>query len=138
MLDREAFTEECAVPVDAGDGKGLGPVANKFFLRFHQTLHQRFAFCGRKEKGIFRSFPVDWQSVAVGDTVDIGPNQRNFLVQPLRLTEKNDLSHFELQLTAAEFKDGFSAIAPPACCYDLRVRQNLPVIMRIGVVANRR
>jgi hypothetical protein len=138
MSDCEAFAEECGVPVDAGDGKGLGPVANKFFLRFRETLHQRLALGDWKEKGILSGLPMHRQTTAAGDPVDLDLKQRDSFFQPLRVAEKNNLAHFEFQLAAAQLKGGFPAIAPPAGGYDLRLRQNLPVIMRVGVITNSR
>ena len=136
MSDREAFAKECPVAVDAGDGKRLGSVPNKFFLRFHQTLHQRLALGGGKEKGILSGLPMHRQPTAAGDPVDLDLKQRDSVVQPLGVAEKNKLAHFKFQLAAAKLKGGFSAIAPPAGGHDLRFCQNLPAIMRVGVVTN--
>ena len=102
----EAFAEKRAVPVDAGEGKGVGLIADEFFLRFHQTLHQRLALGSGKEKRIFRGFPVGGQTVGAGDPVDLGLKLSYFFVQPLRITQKNDFAHFEFQLTTTELKGG--------------------------------
>ena len=136
MSDCEAFAKECPVAVDAGYGNGLGPVPNKFFLGFHKALHQCLALCRGKEKRIVSGLPVDGQTTAAGDPVDLDLKPSDSFFQPLRVTEKNNLAHLEFQLAAAKLKGGFPAIAPPAGGYDLRLRQNLPVIMRVGVVTN--